>query len=281
MLRALAAALIAITSISAAHAAYYDLHDPVEGHPEVSYFDLVRNIVPDLQQVDLHGVGKTAIEVRYIEDLGEEDENPKPLPDFEIYSVEAMPIQVGGKPWMLMLTDLGPADGWAAHYQVLSLFDEDLTMRDAVNVGQDQLTGLDALVRVSATDEAVLTYSEHFNSNQTYGAYGWLMVRDGKFQTVDTFYILSDRWCGHLRTQQLSVSAEGAGDGYWPVTVSVADKLEIPAEDVADGCGEDADTEQPFETAYTANYSWSASLGQYITESTDFDRLSEINQVRY
>ncbi len=191
-----------LAALSGARADYVDLDDAVAGHPGKTWADVVRAIVPDL---DADGRGNTVIDLPYLVDLGDGDPPPQPQLPVSVSSIEVSPIKAEGRSFTTMLVDLGGADGWAVNVVALALLDEDLKLLDVINVGQDKLNAFrPPLLQISDKDQALLTYSEHGNSNQVYGAYGLIMVRDGKFQVIDTYATLDDRWCGHERKQTLT-----------------------------------------------------------------------------
>jgi hypothetical protein len=276
MIRLLAITLIVLAAAPAlADCNCYELEDPVAGHPGKTWYDLAKAIAPDLTP---EGRGTQTIELRYLEDLGDADEDPVIEGPFAIYNVESRMMEAEGRKLTVLSLNLGPADGWAINIEALALFDENLKLLDAVNVGQDMSTGLwGDPIRIAPTDEALLTYSEHFNSNQAYGSYALMMVKDGKWQTIDTISTLSDHWCAHDRTQTLDVSAPDAGAGYRPLTVTVTDTQTF---DETMDCGDQA-AEPDFTRTYATTYSWSASMGAYVAGEDGIAALGEINRERY
>jgi hypothetical protein len=280
MIRAFAVSLFALAAaVSAAHAEYYNLGDAVAGHPDAIYFDLAKALIPDLH-LDASGgfTGTKALQVPFVQHVdGEED--PTPPEVVNLFSVEAMPFEAEGRDFTLMLAGMGPVDGWVAEYEVLAIFDEDLKLVDALNIGMDRVTEIrdDAPIRISKQDEAILTYSEHFNSNQTYGQQALIFFRHGKLQVIDIIGVFSDRWCGHDQVQELAITSPDAGDGLWPITATVTDTLLVATDE---DCGEAA-PEVPFTRSYAATYNWDASLGKYAADSQELDALARYNQGRF
>jgi len=272
----LIASAAVLAGLSPAFAGYFDLDEAVAGHPDTTWATLVRQIVPDL---NAEGVARTVIDLRYLVDLGDGDPPPVPQLPLSLSSVVAEPIEVEGRTLTAMLVDLGPAEGWAVNVAALALFDENLTLLDVVNVGQDRLNTLRLPhLRISETSEALLTYSEHGNSNQVYGAYGLIMVRDGTFQVIDTFSTLDDRWCGHLRTQSLAFDSPPAGPGFWPIRAAITDRLADP--DLTEDCGDEI-VLPGFETTYSVTYAWSAAMGLYVADGDSLDAFYALNEARY
>lgn len=272
MIRTLAFSLVVLASAPAMACDCRELSDPVDGHPGKTWYDLVKTIVPDLTP---EGRGSKVVDLRYVEEIGEE---PVPEGPFVVRSVETRTIEAADRTLTVLSANLGPSAGWAANIEALGVFDENLRLLDVIDVGQDKSTGLVGKpIRISAQDEALLTYSEHFNSNQTYGSYALLMVRNGKWQVIDTISTLSDRWCAHERTQALDVSAPDAGAGYWPITITVTDAQTF---DETMDCG-DQTAEPDFTRTYATTYTWSASMGVYVAGEDGFEALSAANRDRY
>jgi hypothetical protein len=272
----LTTSLLLLAALTGARADYVDLDDPVVGHSGKTWADVVRAIVPDL---DADGAGNTVIDLPYLVDLGDGDPPPQPQLPVSVSSIEVSPIKAEGRSFTTMLVDLGGAEGWAVNVVALALLDEDLKLLDVINVGQDKLNAFrPPLLQISDKDEALLTYSEHGNSNQVYGAYGLIMVRDGKFQVIDTYSTLDDHWCGHERKQALTFDIPPAGAGYWPIIATITDRQAEP--DPAEDCGDEVP--QPgFENTYSVTYNWSASMGLYVADGEGLAPLYELNESRY
>lgn len=276
MLRPIAFCFFALAAVPASACDCHELSDPVAGHPGKTWFDIAKAIVPDLHWQGERAVGSTSVPLRYVDP--DEEEEALPERQFIVHGLEVKPLLAEGRALTLVSFGLGPADGWAIDIEALALFDETLVLLDAINIGQDKTTGTrGAPIRISATDEAVLTYSEHFNSNQTYGSYALVMVKGGKWQTIGTISTLSDRWCAHQRTQTLDVSAPEAGAGRWPITVTVTDTQTF---DETMDCGDQV-AEPDFTRIYATTYRWSASMGAYVADGEGFAGLHAINQERY
>lgn len=280
MIRTLAVSLFAFAfAVSAARAEYYELGNAVVGHPDAVYFDLVKALVPDIH-LDANGgfTGSQAIQVPSV-DHSEDYEDPTPPELASVSSVEAMPFQAEGRAFTLMSVSLGQPDGWVGEYEVLAIFDEDLKLVDAVNIGLDRITEIrgDAPIRISKQDQAVLTYSEHFNSNQTYGQQVLIFFREGKLRVIDIIGVFGDRWCGHDQVQDLIVTAPEAGVGYWPITATVTDTLLVGADDE---CGEGSH-QMPFKRTYAATYNWDATLEKYVADSDELVMLGRYNASRF
>ena len=275
VLRALLIAVLGLAALPAT-AERFELGQPVPGQAGKTWFDAVKLVVPDLIWQGDNATGATSIPLRSVD--SNDNELASPEAEFIVHGVDVEPLLAEGRALTLVSFGLGPAAGWAAEIEALAVFDENLALLDAINIGQDKLNEIRGTpIRISAADEAVLTYSEHFNSNQTYGLYALLMVKDGKFQTIDIVGTLGDRWCGHERTQALAVSSQDAGIGYWPITVTVTAVQKATADK---DCGDEV--RQPgFERTYATTYNWSASMGVYVTEGEGFAALAEENSERY
>lgn len=274
MIRPASLAVLAVfAALSVARAEPYGLAEPVPGQAQAAFLDLLRTVIPDLTDA---GTAEAPLRLPYIA-RDESDEDPQTEASFSLSGLQSVRIRSEGREVTLVLADLGQADGWVSHVELLAAFDENLRLLDAINVGQDQTTGIaGAPIPISPADDAILTYSEHTNSSQTYGAYGLVMLKDGRFQVIDTVSTLGDRSCGRQRTQELTATAPVDGPGYAPVTLTVNDVQSVLDED----CDEER-APPAFEKAYSVTYTWSASLGGYVADSDDFAELNLENQDRY
>ena len=148
-----------------------DAGDHVTGRPDLTYEDLVREAVPDLalSPTDHRVEGHLRPRPRHLAGPTYEGAPPDPA---VLGSIELLNLMVGGKVRLALLADFGPDPDRAQGTALLMLFDDSPTPKllDAVDVGLDRDTIFpdDAVVPVSAGDDALITRSEHSNAEQTY-----------------------------------------------------------------------------------------------------------------
>ncbi len=118
-----------------------DASDHVTGRNDVTYFDLVKLIVTDLDPI---GTSEPAahqiVPYRHIEGKNSETVPGGPV---SIKYLTPLKIHADGKSRLALLADLGPSDGNVAEFALLALFDLSggPKLLDVVEVGIDRMTG--------------------------------------------------------------------------------------------------------------------------------------------
>lgn len=254
-----------------------ELNSAVPGHQDVTYFDLAKMIVPDLKPGD-DGfyTGGAPIEMRDI--LGGDDGGSPPeavnLPNAAVLAIKA-----GGKDRLAMLLDLGQAQDSAEGFAALALYD--LTgkpkLLDAVNVGTDRSTYFrdPGKLPISAGDDALITMSTHFNSNQGYVGTILILVRDDRFEPIDQINTFDENVCAYKRTQDLSFRTLGGDKPYAAIKVTVTDATKPSGE----SCEEPAPKAVSHDISVT--YRWNKARSRYASNSDAFEKLSAENAKRF
>ena len=277
MIRAAILALfLLLTGASTGQAAYVALSEPIEGRPGKTHFDLARAIVTDLHMEGDLAVGEVAIPIRHIVD----GYGGRPPARIELGGLIAMPYRGEAHAGTLVLIDLGWSDDRIEPTAVLALFDDRLRLVDAVDVGMDRQVGIQGEpFAISRWNDAVAVYSAHHNSSQSYDQYALVFFRNGRFQLVDAFSTFGDHTCGQSQYQSIAFSSAPAagGDDFWPIAVTVTDKLEV---DLTATC-EDMDYDEPFERAATVTYRWDDIRESYQPDSDALERMAEASSDRY
>jgi len=146
----------------------YDIMEMLPGHPKVSYFDLLKQIVPDLTADKGGATGRKIGTLRHIAG----PDSGAGAPDvIKISSLQALTLQAEGKPVIAILAEIGTVEDSVEQPVVLAIFadSEQPRLLDFVDVGMDRLTGFGEpkLLRIGPNDQAILTHSQHFNSTRT------------------------------------------------------------------------------------------------------------------
>jgi hypothetical protein len=253
-----------------------ELSSTVPGHQDVSYLDLARMIVPDLVAgEDGFYKGGAPIEMRDI--IG--DEGGSPPETINLPSAAVLPIKAGGKDRLTMLFDLGQAEDSAEGFAVLALYD--LTgkpkLLDAVNVGTDRNSYFrdPGKLALGPGDDALITMSMHFNSNQGYVGTILVLVRDDRFEPIDQINTFDENVCAYKRTQDLSFQTPGSEKPYAPIKVTVTDAT-APS---GDSCEEPAPEAASRDISVT--YRWDKAKSRYVKDSDAFEKLSAENAKRF
>ncbi|TIP05031.1 MAG: hypothetical protein E5X72_09005 [Mesorhizobium sp.] len=254
-----------------------ELSSAIPGHQDVTYFDLAKMIVPDLQAGD-DGFykGSAPIELRDI--LGGND-GGSPPETINLPNAAVLAIKAGGKERLAMLLDLGQAQDSAEGFAVLALYD--LTgkpkLLDAVNVGTDQSTYFrdPGKLAIGPGDDALITMSTHFNSNQGYVGTILILVRNDRFEPIDQINTFDENVCAYKRAQDLSFQAGGSEKPYAAIKVTVTDATKPSGE----SCEEPAPKAVSHDISVI--YHWDKTGSRYVRNSDAFEKLSAENAKRF
>ncbi|RUX33913.1 hypothetical protein EOA23_04620 [Mesorhizobium sp. M2A.F.Ca.ET.042.01.1.1] len=254
-----------------------ELSSTIPGHQNVTYFELAKMIVPDLAAGD-DGFykGSAPIEMRDI--LGGND-GGSPPETINLPNAAVLAIKAGGKERLAMLLDLGQAQDSAEGFAVLALYD--LTgkpkLLDAVNVGTDQSTYFrdPGKLAIGPGNDALITMSTHFNSNQGYVSTILILVRNDRFEPIDQINTFDENVCAYKRTQDLSFQTRGSEKPYAAIRVTVTDATNPSGE----SCEEPAPKAVSHDVSVT--YHWNKKTSRYVADSDAFKRLSAENEKRF
>ena len=272
------AVILFVASVAAGPAATAqtpsDLNDAVPGHPGVTYLALMQQAIPDLaynpatRQVEGH-----LKSLRHIMGKAAGGEPPDPV---VVSFVEDIRLNAGGRPRIAVLADLGQSKDSAQSTTLLALFDNAPKPRvlDAVDVGVDKETSFDQhpTLTLGPGDDALVTYSEHFNSNQTYAQRLMIFVRGDRLRLIDDLFLLSDSACGFKRAETPTFATRPASP-YATLVVTVTETLKHLDEQC------DAPPPAPYVHTYQATYRWDAARGGFVGQG-DLDKLDKLNQGR-
>lgn len=246
----------------------------VPGHAGVSFFDLVKQVVPDLARDETRAIGHRTIPLRHIAGDGFGGTVPDPI---RIGVLRAVPFQSEGRPRIGLLIDIGKIDDLGEQPHILAVFDATgrmPTLIDAVDVGLDRATSLaePALVRIGAHDDAILTTSQHFNSAENYTWTALIFLRGGKLELIDKFLAYSAWTCTSQGKQAFSFKGVPGTNNtpYHAIAVTMND-IGAPPEERCN----DAKLSAPYARTATASYRWDASKALFVADSDAVLRLQE------
>jgi len=270
---------VTLTGVGAAQAAAPD--DPVPGHPGVTGLGLLRQVVPDLAP-DADGKTFEGHLRKPLPHLAGKTYGGDPPDPVTVTEVATMRIAAGGRPRLVLMADLGQAEGQVASTTLLALFDDGAAPRllDAVDVGLDRDTSFSEHPRLplGPADEALVTYSDHFNTSATYSAWMILFVRKDRFALAHLQFALSTRACGWEDAEDAAFATRpDPGRAYRQIVVSVTETLTNSGED---GCGDDA-IPKPRHRVFRAALRWNPARERFETASPDLKRLDRLNRARF
>ncbi|TGQ06613.1 hypothetical protein [Mesorhizobium sp. M2E.F.Ca.ET.219.01.1.1] len=254
-----------------------ELSSAVGGRQDVTYLDLAKMVVPDLK-AGANGFydGSAPIDVRDI--LGGE-EGGSPPETVNLPNAAVLAVKAGGKDRLAMLLDLGQSQDSAEGFAVLALYDlaGKPKLLDAVNVAVDRLTSFrePAKVSIAAGDDAIVTTSTHFNSNQGYAGTMLIMVHNDRFSLIDAIYTFDENYCAYRRTQNPTFRSLSGHKSYAPIKATVTDAT-VPS-------GESCDEVSPKASSHdiSVTYRWDKAKSRYVRNSDAFEKLSAENEKRF
>ena len=269
----LAAACLAVTMALAGNVDRVQPGDSFAGG--VTYADLIRMVVPDFDAAK--GTGNQVLDLRHI-DSG--DMEKASLSSFKLSSVPVVRFDDGDEPRLLLLLDFGTAIDSPEGLAIAALFDGNApyALMDMANVALDRWTGFaESGHLVSPTGQDVfVVYSEHFNSNQTYGFHTLMTADGGKLAAIDAISTFDERLCAG-ETKQVARFAFGDGPaGAEPILATV----EIESIPSGADCG-DAPAFEAAKRTVSVTYRPDEGTGAYTADSDAFERLGEENRQRY
>jgi hypothetical protein len=279
ILFAVAAVVVCFRGMGSADAAgALDPTDRVAGHPTVTYFDLVKQIVPDLDSLPAHGepTAQTIVPYRHIE---RPDAKTVPAGPVAIQLLTARTVEAGGKSRLALMADLGPSDEAVTEFTLLALFDmaNAPKLLDLVEVGTDRLTGfVGKPLPLGSGSDLIVIDSDHFNSNEDFVGTELLFVRQGRFRLIGSLLTFDVRVCASRRTQEPVITTRAdAGRRYRKIHLAVRERLALLPDSV--DCG-DEKIPRPFRRTFHATYRWNAGRKKYESTASDLNKLDRENQ---
>ena len=251
--------------------------DPVACHTGLTYLDLMKMVVTDLEPESASEAKAHRI-VRYRHIEGK-DAKTDPAGPVALKYLEPLVIRSGGKTRLALMADLGPSDEAVAEFVLLALFDLHGTPRllDLVEVGTDRLTGFSdhPLLRLGHGSDLIRISSDHFNSDEDFVNTEFIFVRDGRFQLLDAVYTYNAKTCTYRLTEWPAVKTiADPGRRYRRIVLTVPEKVALQP-DAAD-CG-DEKAPRPFVRSFHAVYRWSTQRRAFATMSSNLDELGKQN----
>ena len=281
ILRALCLLIFALGAPAGA-AAQVEVGARVPSSADLTYADLLKQVVPDLALADGEATGTQVQPLRHIaEGFGGD-----PPANVAIRTVHTLALEAEGRRRLLILAHLGASEDRVEETVVLALFDQEPSPKllDAVDVGMDRFTSLGQppLLRIGPKDQAIVTTSSHHNSHQSYRTTALLAVQGGRFKLIDTFSTLGDRVCkgrDEVRNSQtLSFAAEPSKGGrYHAIRATV-----IEGETVKAGaCGGREGNGRTSSRRWSASYRWSEAEQAFVRSSDALKNLEARNEKRF
>lgn len=257
-----------------------DINTPVPGHPDLVYFDLLRQLVPDLVANETMASGRQIAPIPHVMGPFMGSDGLARLPERITFGAFQTRIgQFEGEQRILILTTIGAGEVPNAPTLLLAYSDDAKPkLLDAMDVALSNSVSFDGEPVDIADDDGVMIVTSQLPSGDRTEFRDVLMfMRDGKFQPITLLSRLEQTGCGFQWTQPVSITAQEAAtpgpyDDFW---VTITDTGAV----VDNGCDQSVG-EAPFATDYSALFQWDASIGRFMADTSEFDRLKEVTWQR-
>jgi hypothetical protein len=247
-----------------------DLTDKVPGHPNLSYFDLMKLVVPDLAKDNNGAGGHHIVPFRHI---AGKDAKTDVGDDIQIIQVDPITI-TGQSDRLILLADGGSSDESVAEIEFLGLFELTPKPRliDMVEVGTDRFIAVKSTTPplLAPGSPLIVIDSDHFNSNEDYNSGQMIFVRNDRFEPIDSIFTYSSSLCSFQTQQEASITPMGAAAPYRSVRVVVRQTVKLTGDD---GCNDDEKPPRPKRSTYAATYRWDAGRQRFIPDSKALETI--------
>lgn len=253
-----------------------ELADALPGSENRTYGDLVKLVVPGIDNGDAVAAGAGVIAVRHID--GQDMTGVVPV-SVKTPRIAAIPVRSGGKDRIALLINLGESGQEVSDFVILALFDiaGELRLLDAAHVGFNRFTSFSepSLLSVGIADDLLMTRGTHSNSNQAYATTALILAHDDRLELVDAISTFDDRACAYERTQRLDIR-QGEGSPFSDIVATVTELTAVTGEE----CG-NATAPEPGSRTITVTYRWGAAERRYRPDTDAFDVLARENETRF
>jgi hypothetical protein len=281
----LAVAAVAVGFAGMRSAGASDALDPadhVAGHVNVTYFDLVKQIVTDLDALPAQGAkagapsAQTIVPYRHIEGKSAKTDPAGPV---AIQLLTAYTIHADGKSRLALMIDLGPSDEAVTEFTLLGLFDiaGQPRLLDVVEVGTDRLTGFAGKpLPLGYGADLIVVDSDHFNSNEDFVGTELIFVRHDRFQLIGSLFTFDVHLCASRRSQEpVFTTRVDAGRRYRQIHLAVRERVALLVDRA--GCSGEK-IPRPAHRTYHATYRWNEGRKIFEVTASDLNRLDRENE---
>jgi len=254
-----------------------DLTSPVRSGSKTTYFDLLRELFPDLES------DGTAHSTAPLGSLSEPLERKAITGDIK-FEFKPYRINSEGRRLLLLWLDVtaeGANEGtpYEGEALVLAVFSLEARPRllDALEIKTDRFTGFwqdRPTFRLSPRSDALVVYSTHWNAGESYNRLDMLFVDAGRFKKIASLFTYDTQGCGAGFTETPSFRAAAEPGGKYP---RVLLKVRLRREPDGPECGRRAAGYTRF---YEGVYRWNPSARRYEGGSRQLERLDEFNRRR-
>lgn len=253
------------------------LSSPVERGSKTTYFDLLRELFPDLQR------DATAHRSITLRSLSEPRRREAVTGDIK-FEFKPYWFKSEGRRLLLLWVNL-KADGanegtpYEGEADVLAVYSPGPRLRllDALDVKTDRFTGFwrdRALFPLDSRNDAFIVYSTHWNAGESYNDLEMLFVDAGRLKTIASLFLYETQACGASFTETPSFRAVADPGNKYPKVLLKVELVKKPDE---------AACEHPtrgYARYFQGLYRWDASKRRYVSNSRQLDSLDKFNEKR-
>jgi hypothetical protein len=254
-----------------------DLKSPVQSGSKTTYFDLLRQLFPDLQ------TDATAHRTIPFRSISEPRKREAVTGDIK-FEFKPYRFKSDGRRLLLLWVNLSSTEAnvgtpYEGEADVLAVFqlEPSVKLLDVMDVKTDRFTGFledRPLFHLDSRSDAFIIYSTHWNASESYLRVEMLFVDAGRFKTITSLFIYETKGCGVNFTEKPDFrTVADPGRKYPKVLVRV--KLRKEADE--EGCEH---LSRDFTRYYRGFYRWNESKGEYASSSRQLDRLEKFNEKR-
>jgi hypothetical protein len=253
------------------------LSSPVESGSGTIYFDLLRELFPDLQA---DGAAHRSIPFRSLSEPRRREAVTGDITfEFKPYWFKSE----GGRLLLLWVDVKAEGANAGTPYEgeadVLAVFRlrPGVKLLDAVDVKTDRFTGFwkdRPLFPLGPRDDAFIVYSTHSNAGESYTSLDLLFVDAGRLKTVASQFLYETEGCGASYDETPSFQTAADPGHKYPKVLLKVKLTKKPDEETC---------ERPtrgYTRYYQGLYRWDAAKGRYVSNSRQLDSLDRFNERR-
>lgn len=249
-----------------------DLSDPVPGHPDHTYGDIVRLVTPDVAMGEYRFTGTLPDNVRAFSPLVPTALMPG---RGEFDPPEAVALKAGGSDRVLLLMNFALRTQYEETFAALSLigFDAGPARLDIVNIS----TGMEVffldpkVIQTGESESAVLVQSQMQSGQNIYNNYALVLVRNDVIERIAELWTTNEMGCAGMHFFQPTFAAVPGTGRFGDIAVTMVEEQEGGASQ--EDCGE-VPLPEPFRRDITVTYRWDESVSQYRPDSSAFDAFT-------
>jgi hypothetical protein len=254
-----------------------ELSSPVRSGLRTTYFELLRELFPDLQR------DATAHRSIPFRSLSEPRQSEAVTGDIK-FEFKPYWFKSEGRRLLLLWVNLkaeGANEGtpYEGEADVLAVYSLEPRVRllDSLDVKTDRFTGFwkdRPVFQLDSRSDAFIVYSTHWNAGESYTSLEMLFVDAGRLKTIASQFLYETQGCGASYTERPEFRAVAdAGRKYPKVLVSV--KLRKQPDEAA--------CEHPtrgYTRYFRGLYRWNALKGRYESRSRQLESFDKFNEKR-